>query len=296
LQVVQVQRLIAEGWGGMVGGASHLAIRRAQRTDRAKADLLTSRGLPCRDDELIAGTFDNLDQLVDGRGPIIIRALSQVRVESLHCLGPAGFQSVQLALGFGVHHCPILRSAELTTPSSLAMDAGQVALLAAAIAAAVSLVVAGITSGVALLTSWRQRKHERGLARIEREYQRRADAYLEALTLVNHGMDWVNRTLPVISPGPEPPASVPDDSLRRANALAALFGSPRTLALMQQLAQAQREFALHVEAHESAKAANRQFADPGEWGSWRKLQETRGECRRLLTEIEQAMRDDLERE
>jgi hypothetical protein len=148
---------------------------------------------------------------------------------------------------------------------------------------------------VSFITSWLQRGHERGLARIEREYQRRADTYVEALTLVNHSMDWVNRTLPVITPAPPAPDPADEDTLRRASALVSLFGSAATLALMEELVVKQREFAVNVQMHASAKAAGRGFSaeDPG---SWQEIMATREACRALQTPIEQAMRTDLARD
>ena len=173
---------------------------------------------------------------------------------------------------------------------------GQTALTTAVIAATVALAVAGVANAVSLFAGWRQRKHERSLARAEREYQRRADAYLEAMTLINHGMDWVERTMPVIGPGPEPPPPIGDETLRRANSLLALFGSDGTRDLMRQLGKAQREFSLNVEAHEDAKAEGRAYGDHDDWGSWRRIEDTRAECRRLRGLVEQSMRADLGRE
>jgi len=169
----------------------------------------------------------------------------------------------------------------------------QPALTTAIIAASVALAVAAVTNAVSLIAGWRQRIHERRLAHTEREYQRRADAYLEAMTLINHGMDWVNRTLPVISPGPEPPPPLDEDALRRANALIALFGSDETRTLMTELAHQQRGFQIHVESHEEAKRAGTAFGDNKSWGSWDGIEASREKCREVRTQIEQAMRRDL---
>jgi hypothetical protein len=46
---------------------------------------------------------------------------------------------------------------------------GQTALTTAIIAATVALAVAGVTNAISLFAGWRQSKHERGLAKAERE-------------------------------------------------------------------------------------------------------------------------------
>ena len=166
------------------------------------------------------------------------------------------------------------------------MDAVQVTFLAALIAAAVSVTV---TFG----GGWRQRVHERSLAKVERQYQRQADAYVEALGLINHSMAWVDRTLPMIGPKPDPPGPPPDEVLNRANALVALFGSDATRAAMERLGSAQRDFEIHVMAHPSAQRAENPLAE--EWGSWSKLQATREQCHTLQREVEAAMRVDLDK-
>ncbi len=86
------------------------------------------------------------------------------------------------------------------------------------------------TSGVAIYSlihqernADRDREHERELRRQER----RANAYVELLTALEHQQMQVDRTAPIFVEGapPEPPPSLTDEELWRLNALAAVIAS-----------------------------------------------------------------------
>jgi len=173
----------------------------------------------------------------------------------------------------------------------------------AAIAAGSALIVAAITNVAGWILAERrrqqeltlfraQRTHNWNLARAERSFQRRADAYAEVLTLLNVSMDWVEGTEPFIGPIGEPPTLPDEDTIRRARALIDLFGSDRTRDAMTKLATSQHNFELAVRERNETRQRGRDPED-AERGSFRSVHDARQDCRALQKAVVEYMRLDL---
>jgi hypothetical protein len=99
--------------------------------------------------------------------------------------------------------------------------------------------VAGVRAGMVSAREARQsaermageeREHLERMARIERVQPRRAETYLELLALLNHVMEIVDRTQPIIEPMPAPPDPPDEERLRMNQARIGAFGSPEVKA------------------------------------------------------------------
>lgn len=116
---------------------------------------------------------------------------------------------------------------------------------AAEIIAIVAIVVGPV---VGLITGLRlqgaQTKADLEKARIERVQRNRTATYVDVMEHVYRTLDFVTRTLPIMSwaGAPGPPEFPADDDIRSLNARVAAFGSPEVLARLEALYRLANEF------------------------------------------------------
>jgi hypothetical protein len=187
----------------------------------------------------------------------------------------------------------------------------RVTLMVALVGNAVTLSIAlfslrqayGLTAASRRAESDRDRTrlaHERELATDERTFQRRADAYVEVLTVLNHQWAVIELTLPVIGRGIEPPEWPSDAERWRSDALVAAFGSAEMRGRMESLRRAASDFFGEVGKYRDMKEDEAQSGGPSlreSWGlsaveQYRIVERTRDQYRDSM----QAVRDQIAHE
>jgi hypothetical protein len=181
----------------------------------------------------------------------------------------------------------------------------------ALVAVGASLTAAVATGTVAIRTIRSQaanadkdRQHARAMAQEARRHDHRAAAYIELLTALNHLLDRVNRTSPILETNPphEPPPPVSDDDLWRLNALTAAFASPDLQDMVREWSQVQSDFYaavwyLHqVQQHQDRRPATDTKAKFGvdEVDQWRKVEAIRQDLRDRIDAIGKQVNSELE--
>jgi hypothetical protein len=161
--------------------------------------------------------------------------------------------------------------------------------------------VAGVRAGMVSAREARQsaermageeREHLERMARIERVQPRRAETYLELLALLNHVMEIVDRTQPIIEPMPAPPDPPDEERLRMNQARIGAFGSPEVKEILRRWAQKRVEFFIDADMlRRDRERPGGRSTDETEW--WRKVHAKREELRELARELEDRVNAEL---
>jgi hypothetical protein len=107
--------------------------------------------------------------------------------------------------------------------------------------------VAGILAPT--LTAWRQRVHERTLARAERMFGTRSETYAEIGRYLRRERLYVERTLPVLGPIPDPPERLDDEEWARILGRVAVHASKETLAALEEVRDRVQKFGAAALTH-----------------------------------------------
>jgi hypothetical protein len=148
------------------------------------------------------------------------------------------------------------------------------------------------------------RRHDRELAQEARRQERRATAYVDLLTALNHQLTQVERTAPIFVAGtpPEPPPPLGDPELFRLNALTSAFASKDLQDLVSIWTRRQIEFyndvwyLRRVQEHQQHHAPSVTKAGFGttEVEQWQKVEATRQDLRDRLRAVGDRVNCELE--
>jgi hypothetical protein len=135
-----------------------------------------------------------------------------------------------------------------------------------------------------------QREHERVLAREARLGSELRAAYEELLRLVFVVEDIINRTNPIIAPGPAPPSMPPEEELRKTIARASVIGSEEVMKAVEALWTAQRAFWINSQTLDSVQ---QQGGGTNVGDLFRQVQEARDAFRERARELERMIRAEV---
>jgi hypothetical protein len=153
--------------------------------------------------------------------------------------------------------------------------------------------VAVIGSVVTSLVARGNRQHERDLQRGERLFEKRGAIYVDLFRWADVHLVRVERTNPIITMGPplQPPDPPPEAELVTMQAQVAVYGSSAVWQLIEEFAQAVRDFFFASSMLEIEQ--RRQTADTTR--AWEALTEKRTEVRTLHLKLRLQVQQEIER-
>jgi hypothetical protein len=158
----------------------------------------------------------------------------------------------------------------------------QAALIGGLVGGLLGAIVGGIVSFVTQSREHAARRSEQAeaqrhalaMAREERIQARRQHAYEEIVQFSYWLVDWVNRTKPIMTPAPAPPAPLPDGELQRLNTITALHASTEVRRLTEAMSERLSEFRIAAEVLDDMEK-RRPHSDESN-NAWRDVSGTRG--------------------
>jgi hypothetical protein len=144
-----------------------------------------------------------------------------------------------------------------------------------------------VNRGHAARLAREQHAHDRRIARGERLFDARANAYQALLRELRQAMLTVERTHPMIGPKPPLPEPTSEAEWEDMYINVAVYGSADLMEAFEASASKVQEFQAHVFTHERVQEQQ----GPGD--TWRPMLRAREEAGQALRLLERKMRDEL---
>jgi hypothetical protein len=131
-----------------------------------------------------------------------------------------------------------------------------------------------------------EQQHARELSRSERLHAQRRDAYVQLAAFLERMRLWAYRTEPFMGPQPDPPTQASDDEWTRLSGLAAVAGSLDVQSKMNGASKRLRDFEIAVLHYRTGR--DERFVE-----TRRQMEDARQAAFAAITEVQEAMRDEL---
>lgn len=133
-----------------------------------------------------------------------------------------------------------------------------------------------------------QHEHERRLARGERLFDRRAEAYEGLLRQLQRALLTVDRTHPIVGPKPPPPDPPTDEEWGAMLARVAVLGSEELMDAFELFVSKVNQFHIYASTYTRVRDQGASIGD-----TTKQMERFRVEARQALTATEKRMREEL---